>query len=66
MPKNQPTLLLHPLEKIWYRFSFRKYQRVKRNFVATPIGEDMVPPVNTHATGNTGFHFNPDGSLCYL
>lgn len=41
------------------------YAQKQTNFVATLSGKDMVPPVNTHATGNAGFHINPDGSLCY-
>jgi len=35
------------------------------NFAATLTGKDMVPAVNTPATGTASFHINSDGSLCY-
>jgi CHRD domain-containing protein len=35
------------------------------NFAASLTGKDMVPAVNTAATGTPKFHVNPDGSLCY-
>ena len=41
------------------------YAQQQGNFVATLTGKDMVPPVNTSATGVARFHINPDGSLCY-
>ncbi|MFY9869389.1 MAG: CHRD domain-containing protein [Candidatus Nitrosopolaris sp.] len=41
------------------------YAQQQTNFVATLSGKDMVPPVNTPATGVAKFHINPDGSLCY-
>jgi hypothetical protein len=41
------------------------YAQQQTNFVATLTGKDMVPSVNTHATGVARFHINPDGSLCY-
>lgn len=41
------------------------YAQQQMNFVATLSGKDMVPPVNTPATGVARFHINPDGSLCY-
>ena len=40
-------------------------QSQQMNFAATLTGKDMVPPVNTNATGTAKFHINPDGSLCY-
>ena len=41
------------------------YAQQQTNFVATLSGKDMVPPVNSPATGVARFHVNPDGSLCY-
>lgn len=41
------------------------YAQKETNFVATLTGKDMVPPVDTAATGVAKFHINPDGSLCY-
>jgi hypothetical protein len=41
------------------------YAQQQTNYVATLTGKDMVPPVNTPATGVARFHMNPDGSLCY-
>jgi hypothetical protein len=41
------------------------YAQQQTNYVATLTGKDMVPPVNTPATGVARFHINPDGSLCY-
>jgi CHRD domain len=41
------------------------YAQQQTNYVATLTGKDMVPPVNTSATGVARFHMNPDGSLCY-
>ena len=41
------------------------YAQQQGNFVATLTGKDMLPPVNTPATGTASFHINPDGSLCY-
>jgi hypothetical protein len=41
------------------------YAQQQTNYVATLTGKDMVPPVNTPATGVAKFHMNPDGSLCY-
>lgn len=35
------------------------------NFIANLNGKNMVPPVNTPATGVAQFHINPDGSVCY-
>jgi CHRD domain len=40
-------------------------QQQQMNFAATLSGKDMVPPVNTAATGTAKFHINTDGSLCY-
>jgi hypothetical protein len=40
-------------------------QQQQMNFVANLTGKDMVPPVNTPATGTAKFHINADGSLCY-
>jgi hypothetical protein len=36
-----------------------------KNFVATLTGKDMVPPVNTKASGIARFHMNSNGTLCY-
>jgi xanthosine utilization system XapX-like protein len=41
------------------------YAQQQMNFVATLSGKDVVPPVNTPATGVARFHLNTDGSLCY-
>jgi hypothetical protein len=41
------------------------YAQQQTNYVATLSGKDMVPPVNTPATGVARFHMNADGSLCY-
>jgi hypothetical protein len=41
------------------------YAQQQTNYFATLTGKDMVPPVNTPATGVARFHMNPDGSLCY-
>ena len=40
-------------------------QQQPKNFIANLSGKDMVPPVNTPATGTAEFHINDDGSLCY-
>jgi hypothetical protein len=40
-------------------------QPQQMNFAATLTGKDMVPPVNTNATGTAKLHINSDGSLCY-
>ena len=40
-------------------------QQGQMNFIANLSGKDMVPPVNTPATGTAEFHINDDGSLCY-
>ena len=36
-----------------------------KNFVATLTGKDMVPPVDTKASGTVRFHMNSNGTLCY-
>jgi hypothetical protein len=36
-----------------------------KNFVAILTGKDMVPPVNTKASGIARFHMNSNGTLCY-
>ncbi|HEY7569875.1 MAG TPA: CHRD domain-containing protein [Nitrososphaeraceae archaeon] len=36
-----------------------------KNFVAILTGKDMVPPVNTKASGTARFHMNSNGTLCY-
>jgi hypothetical protein len=41
------------------------YAQQQTNYVATLTGKDMVPPVNTPATGVARFHINHDGTLCY-
>ncbi len=41
------------------------YAQQQMKFAASLTGNDMVPPVNTPATGTAKFHVNPDGSLCY-
>jgi len=41
------------------------YAQQQTNYVAILTGKDMVPPVNSHATGVARFHINPDGSVCY-
>ena len=41
------------------------YAQQQTNYVAILTGKDMVPPVNTAASGVARFHMNPDGSLCY-
>ena len=40
-------------------------QQQPKNFVATLTGKDMVPPVDTPATGIARFHVNPNGTICY-
>lgn len=40
-------------------------QQQQTNFVATLSGKNMVPPVNTNATGTAKFHLNPNGTLSY-
>jgi CHRD domain len=40
-------------------------QQQGTNFVATLSGKNMVPPVNTAATGAAKFHLNPNGTLSY-
>ena len=40
-------------------------QQGQMNFIANLTGKDMVPPVNTPATGTAEFHINDNGSLCY-
>ncbi|HEY1249467.1 MAG TPA: CHRD domain-containing protein [Nitrososphaera sp.] len=36
-----------------------------KNFVAILTGKDMVPPVNTKASGTARFHMNSNGTMCY-
>ena len=36
-----------------------------KNFVAILTGKDVVPPVNTKASGTARFHMNSNGTLCY-
>ena len=36
-----------------------------KNFVAILTGKDMVPPVDTKASGTARFHMNSNGTLCY-
>jgi hypothetical protein len=36
-----------------------------KNFVAILTGKDIVPPVNTKASGTARFHMNSNGTLCY-
>jgi hypothetical protein len=36
-----------------------------KNFVAILTGKDMVPPVDTKASGIARFHMNSNGTLCY-
>lgn len=35
------------------------------NFAANLTGKDMLPPVNSSATGVAKIHINPNGGLCY-
>lgn len=41
------------------------YAQQQMNFAANLSGKDMVPPINTNATGTAKLHINTDGSLCY-
>ena len=36
-----------------------------KNFVAVLTGKDMVPSVDTKASGTARFHMNSNGTLCY-
>jgi CHRD domain len=46
-------------------YAQQQQQHGQMNFIANLTGKDMVPPVNTAATGTAEFHINDDGSLCY-
>jgi uncharacterized protein (DUF2342 family) len=41
------------------------YAQKQTDFVATLSGKNVVPPVNTPATGTAKFHLNPNGTLSY-
>jgi hypothetical protein len=41
------------------------YAQKQTDFVATLSGKNVVPPVNTPATGTAKFHVNPNGTLSY-
>ncbi len=41
------------------------YAQQQTNFVATLTGKNVVPPVDTPATGTAKFHLNPNGTLSY-
>lgn len=41
------------------------YAQRQTDFVATLSGKNVVPPVNTPATGTAKFHLNPNGTLSY-
>jgi hypothetical protein len=41
------------------------YAEQQTNFAATLNGKNVVPPVNTPATGIAKFHLNPNGTLSY-
>ncbi|MFZ0515021.1 MAG: CHRD domain-containing protein [Candidatus Nitrosopolaris sp.] len=41
------------------------YAQQQTNFVATLTGKNVVPPVDTTATGTAKFHVNPNGTLSY-
>jgi hypothetical protein len=41
------------------------YAQKQTDFVATLSGKNVVPPVNTTATGTAKFHLNPNGTLSY-
>ena len=41
------------------------YAQQKTDFSATLSGKNVVPPVNTPATGTAKFHLNPNGTLSY-
>jgi CHRD domain len=41
------------------------YAEKQTDFVATLSGKNVVPPVNTPATGTAKFHLNPNGTLSY-
>jgi hypothetical protein len=44
---------------------FSSYAQQQSHFVATLSGKDMVPPVNTRASGTVALHINPNGAVCY-
>ncbi len=41
------------------------YAQKQTDFAATLSGKNVVPPVNTPATGTAKFHVNPNGTLSY-
>ena len=41
------------------------YAQQQTNFVATLTGKNVVPPIDTPATGTAKFHVNPNGTLSY-
>lgn len=43
----------------------QRLQPQSKNFVAILTGKDMVPPVDTKASGIARFHMNSNGTLCY-
>jgi hypothetical protein len=45
--------------------SISSYAQKQTDFVATLSGKNVVPPVNTPATGTAKFHLNPNGTLSY-
>jgi hypothetical protein len=44
---------------------FLSYAQQQTNFVATLSGKNVVPPVDTPATGTANFHVNPNGTVSY-
>jgi hypothetical protein len=53
-------MLLFPISSYAQRL-----QPQSKNFVAILTGKDMVPPVDTKASGIARFHMNSNGTLCY-
>jgi hypothetical protein len=45
--------------------TYAQQQKQPKDFTATLTGKNMVPPVDTPATGLARFHVNPNGTLCY-
>jgi hypothetical protein len=45
--------------------AYSQQQKQPKNFVATLTGKNMVPPVDSAATGAVRFHVNANGTMCY-
>lgn len=66
MKTNMPMFMLTAIGIMLMAPSLVFAQQQGLNFAANLTGKDMVPPVNSVATGVAKFHINPNGGLCYF